>query len=68
MFPEVYLGAEFDRDIQNWAKILGRYYGVKGGPDTKNEIHAAGVSTHGRFTRRLGLFEMYKPTNHNLCF
>ncbi len=21
--PEVFLGAEFDRDIQNWAKILG---------------------------------------------
>ncbi len=21
--PEVFLGAEFDRDIQNWAKVLG---------------------------------------------
>ncbi len=30
-------------------------YGVNGGPDTKNEIHAPGVSTHARFTRRLGL-------------
>ncbi len=31
-------------------------HSVNGGPDTKNEIHAPGVSTHARFTRRLGLF------------
>ncbi len=53
MSPEVLLGAEFDRDIQNWAKDLGT---VKTGVPTKNKIHAPGVSTHARFTRRLGLF------------
>ncbi len=46
------MGAEFDRDIQ-----LGKnsWYGVNGDPDTINEIHAPRVSTHARFTRRLGL-------------
>ncbi len=49
------MGAEFDTDIQNWAKIILGTYGVNGGRDTKNEIHDPGVSTHARFTRRLGL-------------
>ncbi len=40
MSPEVFFIAEFDRDIQNFAKVLG---GENGGPDTKNEIHAPGV-------------------------
>ncbi len=31
------------------------WYGVNGGPDAKNQIHAPGVSTHARLTRRLGL-------------
>ncbi len=31
-------------------------YGVNEGPDTSNVIHAHGVSTHARFTCKLGLF------------
>ncbi len=42
MSPEVFLGAEFDRDIQN--RATNSWYGVNGGADTKNEIHAPGVS------------------------
>ncbi len=34
-------------------------YGANGGPDTKNEVHAPGVSTHARFTRRLGLLLLF---------
>ncbi len=49
MSLESFLGAEFDRDMQNWTKILGM--GQKRGADTKKWIH-----THGRFTRTLGLF------------
>ncbi len=51
------MGAEFDTDIQNCAKN-----------DTKNEIHAPGVSAHARFTRRLGLstyFRFYSSRAHS---
>ncbi len=57
MSPEVFLGSEFDRDIQNWAKILGTY-GVNGVPTRKKEFHAPGVSTHARSTSMSGLFTM----------
>ncbi len=36
--------------------------GVNGVPDTKNEIHAPGVSTHARSTRTLGLFLLFSYT------
>ncbi len=58
MTPGDFLVAEFDRDIQNWVPKDFRY-GLNGGPNTKNEIHAPGVSTHARFTRRLGLFQKW---------
>ncbi len=35
------------------------WYGVNWGPDTKNEIHAPGVSTHAGFTRRFRLVNFY---------
>ncbi len=52
MFPEVFLGAEYDRDIQNWAKFRG--YGVKGGggPTRKMKFRLPGF----QLRRRLGLF------------
>ncbi len=53
MSPEVFLGVEFDRDLKF---SENSWYGVNGGPATKNEIPVPGVSTHARFTRRLGLF------------
>ncbi len=41
-----FFGAEFDRDIQNWAKILG--YGANRGPDTKKNpaSRSRGFNSH----------------------
>ncbi len=50
------MSAEFDKTFKIGQKFL---YGVNRGPDTENEIHAPGVSTHPRFTRRFGLFNIY---------
>ncbi len=52
MSPAVFLDAELDRDIQNWAKILGM--GQTGVPTRKIKLTHPGF----QLTRVLGLFNL----------